>query len=59
MENVRFRKPVVPGDQLKMVAELVKIRGPIGKLHCEAYVEGQMIAQGDFTFALKAPENNE
>jgi 3-hydroxyacyl-[acyl-carrier-protein] dehydratase len=42
-----------------MVAELVKIRGSIGKLHCEAYVEDQMVAQGDFTFALKAPENNE
>lgn len=57
MENVRFRKPVVPGDQLRMVAELVKIRGAIGKLHCEAYVEDQLIAQGDFTFALKNNEN--
>lgn len=59
MENVRFRRPIVPGDQLKMTAELIKMRGSIGKLHCEAYVEDQMVAQGDFTFALKMPENKE
>lgn len=56
MENVRFRKPTVPGDQLRMTAELLKMRGPIGKLHAEAYVEEQLVAQGDFTFAIKDPE---
>lgn len=59
MDNVKFRKPTVPGDQLRMVAELIKVRGPIGKLHCEAYVEDQLVAQGDFMFALKKPENME
>lgn len=58
MENVKFRKPVVPGDQLRMVAELTKVRGMIGKIHCEAFVEEQLVAQGDFMFALKRPENN-
>lgn len=54
MENVKFKRPVVPGDQLRMTAELVKLRGSIGKIHCEAYVEDKLAAQGDFTFALKA-----
>jgi beta-hydroxyacyl-ACP dehydratase FabZ len=52
MERVRFRKPVVPGDQLRMVAELIKIRGTMGKLWCEAYVEGQVVAEGELLFAL-------
>lgn len=56
MENVKFKRPVVPGDQLYMTAELMKLRGSIGKIHCEAYVEDKLVAQGDFTFALKALE---
>lgn len=59
MENVKFRKPTVPGDQLRMTADLIKLRGSIGKIHCEAYVEDTLVAQGDFTFALKTPKNNE
>ena len=30
MDRVKFRKPVVPGDQLGMVAEIIKIRGGMG-----------------------------
>lgn len=56
MENVKFRRPTVPGDQLRMVAELIKMRGMIGKIHAEAYVDDQLVAQGDFTFAIKEQE---
>ena len=56
MERVKFRKPAIPGDQLRMVAELIKVRGSIGKIFCQAYVEEQLVAEGEFTFALKAPE---
>ena len=59
MERVKFRKPAVPGDQLRMVAQLVKIRGSIGKIFCQAFVEDQLVAEGEFTFALKAPEKKE
>lgn len=52
MEKVKFRKPVVPGDQLRMVAELVKVRGSIGKIWAQAFVEGQVVAEGEFMFAL-------
>jgi len=52
MEKVKFRKPVVPGDQLTMVAELVKVRGNIGKIWAQAFVEGQVVAEGEFMFAL-------
>lgn len=53
MENVKFKIPVVPGDQLVMKANLVKVRGEFGKLHAEAFVDDKLVAQGDFTFALK------
>ena len=59
MENIRFRRQTIPGDQLRMTSELIKMRGAMGKVHCEAYVEEQLAAQGDFTFALKSPGNNE
>ena len=59
MDNVKFKKPVVPGDQLVMKAELIKMRGYIGKIHAEAFVDDQLAAQADFTFALKNPENAE
>lgn len=52
MDRVKFRKPVVPGDQIRMTAELLKVRGNIGKLWAEAYVDGQLVAEGEFLFAL-------
>ena len=58
MENVKFKKPVVPGDQLVMKARLVHVvKGNFGKLHAEAFVDDTFVAQGDFIFALKKPEN--
>jgi 3-hydroxyacyl-[acyl-carrier-protein] dehydratase len=56
MENVKFKRTVVPGDQMVMKAHLLKVHGDFGKLHAEAFVGEQFAAQGDFTFALKKPE---
>lgn len=52
MDRVKFRKPVVPGDQLKMTAEVIKLRSSMGKIWAEAYVDGQIAAEGEFLFAL-------
>lgn len=52
MDRVKFRKPVVPGDQLKMTAEVVKLRSSMGKIWAEAHVDGQIAAEGEFLFAL-------
>lgn len=53
MEKVKFRRPVVPGDQLKMVAEITKVKGMMGKVWAQAFVEDQLAAEGEFLFALK------
>ena len=52
IDNVRFRKPVVPGDQLRIEVEAIKMKGTIGKLKCHAKVEGEMAAEGEILFSL-------
>ncbi|MDR3561815.1 MAG: 3-hydroxyacyl-ACP dehydratase FabZ [Negativicutes bacterium] len=52
MDRVKFRRPVVPGDQLRMVAEIIKVRGTVGKIWAEAFVDGELVAEGEFMFAL-------
>ena len=52
IDRVKFRKPVTPGDQLRMVAEMTKTRGNIGKVWAQAFVENEVVAEGEFTFAL-------
>ena len=57
MDNVKFKCPVVPGDQLITKATLTKVHGEFGKLHTDGFVDDKLVAQADFTFALKKPEN--
>ena len=52
IDKFRFRKQVVPGDQLKMEVELIKIRAPIGKARAKAVVDEEIAAEGERMFAL-------
>ncbi|MBE7517949.1 MAG: 3-hydroxyacyl-ACP dehydratase FabZ [Thermoflexaceae bacterium] len=52
IEQMRFRRPVVPGDQLRLEFTLEKIRGPVGKGSVRATVDGQLAAEGTISFAL-------
>ena len=52
VDGAKFRRMVVPGDQVRMEAELTKVRGSIGRLTAKAYVDGELAAEGEFTFAL-------
>jgi UDP-3-O-[3-hydroxymyristoyl] N-acetylglucosamine deacetylase/3-hydroxyacyl-[acyl-carrier-protein] dehydratase len=47
IDGARFRKPVVPGDQLQLKLELLKHRGNTAKLRGEGYVDGQLVAEGE------------
>lgn len=53
MENVRFRRPVVPGDALITEATLVAARRTIGKVRLVARVGEEVVAECDLTLALK------
>jgi len=52
VDGFRFRRPVVPGDQLRLEVTLTRMRGPIGKVDARATVEGQAVAEGEITFAI-------
>ncbi len=52
IEKMRFRKPVVPGDQLLLEFTLEALRGPIGKGAVKATVDGKLAAEGTISFAL-------
>ena len=52
IDSMRFRRPVVPGDQLRLSFVLDKMRGPVGKGSVEAKVDGKVAAAGTITFAL-------
>ncbi len=53
IDGVRFRRPVVPGDQLIMTVELISVkRRRFGKMQGKATVDGQLAAEGEFMFSL-------
>ena len=52
IENARFRKPVTPGDTLRLEVQLVELRGRVGKGHAVAKVGDQVVTEGDITFML-------
>ena len=57
IDNVRFRKQVVPGDQVVTTAEVTKImRGNMGIFHCEGTVDGKVACECDCTFAIMDPK---
>jgi len=56
IDNVRFRKPVVPGDQLIFEVEIVKYRHKVVKLAAKATVDGQRAAEAEFMAAFGEKE---
>lgn len=52
MDNVRFRRMVVPGDKFEMHGELVKLRYPIGKSVCKGYVDGELAVEAELMFSI-------
>lgn len=52
MEDVKFKRQVVPGDQLRLEVEMVKIKGPIGIAEGKAFVGEDLAASGTLKFAL-------
>lgn len=57
MDNIKFRRPVVPGDQLILEIELLRLKGTIGKISGEALVDGEVAAKMEMTFKLIAGDS--
>jgi 3-hydroxyacyl-[acyl-carrier-protein] dehydratase len=55
IEKARFRRPVVPGDQLEMEVTVIRSRGPLWKMRAEARVGGEIAAEAELS-AMEVPE---
>lgn len=52
IDEARFRKPVVPGDQLRLELTVQRYKMGFAKLRGEAFVEGQLVAEANISSAL-------
>ncbi len=48
IDKVKFRKPVVPGDQLVLEVEPLQVRGKVYKFKGEAKVDGKVVCEAEF-----------
>ena len=56
IDSARFRKPVVPGDVLRIEVDLLKAKLNIMKTHGVAKVDNEVVAEADMMFAFVNPE---
>lgn len=47
IDKARFRKPVLPGDQIRFELELLKKRGPVYSFKGNAFVDGKLVAEAE------------
>jgi 3-hydroxyacyl-[acyl-carrier-protein] dehydratase/UDP-3-O-[3-hydroxymyristoyl] N-acetylglucosamine deacetylase/3-hydroxyacyl-[acyl-carrier-protein] dehydratase len=52
IDNLKFRKPVVPGDQLRLEVEIIKLKSRIGHVRGRALVNGEVVTEGDIWASL-------
>ncbi len=52
LDRFRFRRPVQPGDQLRLEVTIVRQRSSVAVLEGRATVEGQVVAEGEIVVAL-------
>jgi len=59
IDKLRFRRPVVPGDQLVTEVTILRQKGDIGRAAVVGRVDGQVVAEGEYLFALRPEEKRE
>jgi UDP-3-O-[3-hydroxymyristoyl] N-acetylglucosamine deacetylase / 3-hydroxyacyl-[acyl-carrier-protein] dehydratase len=57
MNNVKFRKPVLPGDQLVLELKLTNRRSKIAVMQGRAYVDGNLVAEAELSAAVMDRNN--
>ncbi|KAA3637270.1 MAG: UDP-3-O-[3-hydroxymyristoyl] N-acetylglucosamine deacetylase, partial [Calditrichaeota bacterium] len=48
IDNAKFRKPVIPGDQLRFELEMISFRRSACKMSGKAFVDGDLVSSADF-----------
>jgi 3-hydroxyacyl-[acyl-carrier-protein] dehydratase/UDP-3-O-[3-hydroxymyristoyl] N-acetylglucosamine deacetylase/3-hydroxyacyl-[acyl-carrier-protein] dehydratase len=52
LQNVKFRKIVVPGDQLRLEAEIIKVRARFATIRGRAIVDKEIVVEGEISAAI-------
>jgi beta-hydroxyacyl-ACP dehydratase FabZ len=52
IDNLKFRKPVVPGDQIRLEVEIVKLKSRICHIKAKAIVDQEVVTEGDIMASL-------
>ena len=52
IKNAKFRKPVVPGDSLRIVAEITRDRSRMATMSCKMYVDDQVVSEADLVAVI-------
>lgn len=53
MDNIKFRRMVIPGDKLELEVTVTKFRYPFGKFDFTCKVEGELCSSGNISFAMQ------
>ena len=53
LDNVKFRRPVKPGDQIRFELDIVQIRGAVCKMRGVGLVEGEVVAEADMAAMVR------
>lgn len=56
IDKVRFRRQLIPGDQLITEAVVTKIKGNMGIIHCDGKVDGKSVCECECFFAIMDPK---
>ena len=59
IDNARFKRPVEPGDQLKLEVEIIKVARGIWKYKATASVDGQLAVEADLMCTLRTVEGKD
>ena len=59
VDHARFKRQVIPGDQLQIEVEFTKLRGVMGKGHGKVTVDGELVSEADILFAIGPAQQNE
>jgi 3-hydroxyacyl-[acyl-carrier-protein] dehydratase len=52
IDRVRYRRPVVAGDQVLLACDVIRLRSKMGSLRGRGLVDGKVVCEGQMTFAL-------
>ena len=54
VDGAKFRKPVIPGDQLKLKVEKIKNRANVWKFQCKGYVDDELVSEAVISAMIMA-----